>query len=126
VLNGQQYTPNPTEPTCDDAADYKGTNAGGAMHHTGCPPRVLEYPYRAGTDCPPLRPLRPQYPGQAPSTARGIPSRTGVPRSADGTPTSAPQCACIHTRWAQRGAYSKVSFAIEPIQLPIVPLNVFS
>ncbi len=27
---------------------------------------------------------------------------------------------------AERGAYSLVSFAIEPIQLPIVPLNLFS
>jgi hypothetical protein len=27
---------------------------------------------------------------------------------------------------AERGAYSQVSFAIEPIQLPIVPLSLFS
>ncbi len=27
---------------------------------------------------------------------------------------------------AQSGVYSHVSFAIEPIQLPIVPLNLFS
>jgi hypothetical protein len=29
-------------------------------------------------------------------------------------------------RGGQSGAYSKVSFAIEPIQLPIVPLSLFS
>ena len=28
-------------------------------------------------------------------------------------------------RWAERGAYSLVSLAIEPIQPPIVPLSLF-
>ena len=39
---------------------------------------------------------------------------------------SPPQCARAHARWVESDDYSKVSFAIEPIQLPIVPLNLFS
>jgi hypothetical protein len=39
-------------------------------------------------------------------------------------PRKPQQCARRHPV-AERGAYRKVSFAIEPIQLPIVPLSVF-
>ena len=39
-------------------------------------------------------------------------------------PTLQRNAARTHAR-AERGAHSQLSFAIEPIQLPIVPLNLF-
>jgi hypothetical protein len=84
---------------------------------------------RAGNDRSPWRPRRSQYPGLPPSTARGIPYSTGVPRSTVGIPTPAPQCAGGARRprpVGAEGAYSEESFAIEPIQPPIVPLSLFS
>jgi hypothetical protein len=95
--------------------------------HAACPPRALKYPFR-----PPSR-LRPPslassptaVPGATPqSTARSILFLTGVPGSSVVVPTPARQCARRRPD-AERGAYKKVSFASEPIQLPIVPLSVF-
>ncbi len=36
-----------------------------------------------------------------------------------------PSHPATHARWQREGAYSTASFAIEPIQLPIVPLSLF-
>ena len=76
--------------------------------------RKLQEPARDGTDeklhCATFA---------ATATARLVSSMEGFAKQ---------QCARAETRPLQAlmGVYSKVSFAIEPIQLPIVPLNWFS
>jgi hypothetical protein len=73
---------------------------------------------RAGTARSPSRPPRPQYPRLPPSTARSILVVLDVPRSPVALPAPTPV--------AESGGYRKVSFVIEPIQPPIVPVNSFS
>jgi hypothetical protein len=58
------------------------------------------------------------------SSARRILYDSGVPRNYDAPPTLQWESARTHAR-AERGAYSQLSFNIEPTQLPIVPLKLF-